>query len=536
MTLRDYQAKLKDGIYSSWRAGHKHVMGVLPTGGGKTRIIASITADHDGLSTEIAHRQELVYQIAFALAEQGVYHRIIAPTPLVRFISRMQAEELGHSFVHGQAPAAVASVDTLNSRADQLAVWMRQVTLVQGDEGHHWLMTNKWGKAFTRFVNARGILLTATPRRSDRKSLREGKGGICTDMVIGPSMRELMQRGYLSQYTVFGPPPSIDRNKLDIGGSGDYTQSSVQRESERSQIVGDLHDHYFKLTPGKMGIGFMVDVKQAFELAERFRASGLPAVAMSSEHTSADERVQNMRSFKRGDIKMVVNCDLFGEGTDVPAVEVILDGAPTVATGRFMQRLGRLLRPAPGKPRGFYIDAAGNYLSFVDRHGCLPEDVTDWSLDVPERRKRTPNDEAALTACPSCYLLRERYKPRCPYCGFKPEAQGRALPEQVDGDLTEYDDELLKRLTRKADAIMLPPPDSVDPFTRNNWMMRQAAQADLRTTIAWWAGLCDRDGIETSEAYRLFYHKFGVDVATAKTLGRPEAVNLTERVQKDMMR
>jgi DNA repair protein RadD len=536
MTLRSYQAKLKAGINASWGAGHKHVMGVLPTGGGKTRLIASITADHNGLSTEIAHRQELVYQIAMALAEAGVYHRIIAPEKVVAFIARMQVEELGQNFVHGQAHAAVASVDTLNKRTDQLAVWMRQVSLIQGDEGHHWLMTNKWGKAYTGFPNARGVLWTATPRRSDRKSLRDGEGGICTDIVIGPSMRELMDMGYLSRYTVFGPPPSIDREKLTISASGDYSPVSVQNESRKSQIVGDLHDHYFKLTPGLMGLAFMVDVKQAFELAERFRASGLPAVAMSAEHTSTEERVANMRAFKRGDIKMVVNCDLFGEGTDVPAIEVILDGSPTVATGRFMQRLGRLLRVSPGKDRGIYIDAAGNYISFVERHGCLPEDVTDWSLDVPKRRKRLPNDEAALTACPSCYLLRERFKSTCPYCGFKPEAQGRSTPEQVDGDLMEYDDELFKHLRKKADDIIKPPPSGLAPYIRTNWDLRAHAQAELRTALSWWGGLQEKNGLNLSDAWRLFKLRFGVDVLTVQTWGKKEADELRERVMGDLVR
>lgn len=534
MQLRGYQAELKQGVYASWGAGHRHVMAVLPTAGGKTRLIASVVADHPNEHSMVgAHRQELVYQIAMALAEIGVHHRIIAPNKLAAFIAKCQQEEFGRNYVDGRALAAVSSVDTIISRAKMLEPWARQVKLVQGDEAHHWLAGNKWGTAYAMFENARGALWTATPRRSDRKSLRAGQGGICTDIVLGPTMRELMQQGFLSLYTVFGPPPSINRDELTVGSTGDYTQPSVQSASARSQIVGDLHDHYFKLTPGKMALGFMVDVKQAFELAERFRASGLPAVAMSAEHTGQDDRVENMRAFKRGDLKAVINCDLFGEGTDVPGVEVILDGAPTMSTPRFMQRLGRLLRTAPGKVRGYYIDSAGNYLDFVQRHGCLPEDVSDWSLDVPARRKRLPNDEAALTACPSCYLLRERYKPVCPYCGFRPVAKGRSLPEQVDGDLMEYDDALLKLLNRKADEIMLPPPAGVAPYVASNWVKRADAQADLRWVMAIWGGKHARD-VELSEGWRLFYHRFGVDVATAKTWGGPEARALTERIWQDV--
>jgi len=532
MQLRPYQAKLKAGVYASWDSGHRHVMGVLPTAGGKTRLIASVAADTNVPSMIGAHRQELLFQIAMALAECGVHHRIIAPTKIVAFIDRMQRDELGCSFVHGSAPAAVSSVDTLISRQDVLKLWANQVQRIQGDEGHHWLMGNKWGTAYSMFKNAHGVLWTATPRRSDRASLLAGEGGICTDMVIGPSMRELMVDGWLSKYTVYGPPPSINRDSLKVGSTGDFTQNSVQTESARSQIVGDLHDHYFKLTPNMRALGFMVSTKQAFELAERFRQSGKRAVAMSSELTSDDERVANMRAYKRGDIDIVVNCDLFGEGTDVPGVEVILDGAPTQSTPRFMQRLGRLLRTAPGKERGYYIDAAGNYIAFVERHGCLPEDVTDWSLDVPKKRKRLPNDEAALTACPSCYLLRKRFKPRCPYCGFKPEAKGRGLPEQVDGDLMEYDAAILARLNRKADEIIQPPSPHMPPYMRENWTKRADAQHDLRWVMAIWGGQYATHDL--NEGWRLFYNRFGVDVATAKTLDGPTARELTAKVWKDV--
>jgi DNA repair protein RadD len=534
MSLRDYQETLRNGIYNEWAAGHKHVMGVLPTGGGKTRIIAAITADEPGLSVEIAHRQELVFQIAMALAETGVHHRIIAPEPVVRFISRVQSEELGRSFVNGQARSAVASVDTLIARADQLKLWARQVKLVQGDEGHHWLLANKWGRAFTSFENARGLLLTATPRRSDRKSLRSGEGGICTAMVVGPTMRELMDRGYLSRYVVYGPPPSYDREQLNVGSTGDFSATSVQTASKRSTITGDIVDHYFKLAPGKRGLAFLTDVNQAFELAERFRHYGLPAVAMSSEHTPQDERVANMRAFKRGDIKMVVNVDLFGEGTDVPGIEVISDGAATMSLPRFMQRMGRLLRPAPGKAHGIYIDHVGNYIDFVRRYACKPEDVTDWSLDVPPRRKRQENDEANLTACPQCFLLREAFKRTCPYCGFTPTRQPAGTPEQVAGDLLEYTDELLGLLRKQADHIMKPAPGGTPPYVRDNWEARRHAQAELRTALSWWGGLRQRDGMEDSDAWRLFYHRFGVDVLTAQTWGAKEAEGLRARIWKDM--
>lgn len=535
MPLYEHQEDLENRIYGRFDEGHKHVMGVLSTGGGKTELIASSVKKERDLSAAIAHRQELLMQIAGALARNGVFHRIIAPEPVVRFISMAQTEKYGRSFVDGNAPAAVVSVDTVNARKDKLERWFKQVKLVQGDEGHHWLMLNKWGRAYCEFINARGILWTATPRRSDRKSLKAGDGGICTAMEKGPPMRELMARGYLSNYVVFGPPPSYNREQLTVGSDGDFTQPSVQSASRNSQIIGDILQHWYKLARGLRTFVFMVDVRQAMEMAERFRQAGVRAVAMSAQHTPPHERVANMAAFERGDITVVCNVDLFGEGTDVPLLEAVCDGAATQSLPRFMQRLGRLLRPKQ-RP-GVYIDHVGNFLAFVERHQCRPEDIDDWTLESQAKRKRTDNDEASLKACTNtdCLMLFHSYKRTCPYCGFTPERQPKSAPEQVDGDLMEYTPELLKGLQRKADHIAKPMLHGAPKYIRDTWNARADAQRELRTVLGWWGHRHGTlEGRDDSEAWRLFYKRFRVDVLTAQTWGAAEATELMERVRNDL--
>jgi superfamily II DNA or RNA helicase len=535
MTLRDYQDDLEDRIELRFAEGYSHVMGQLSTGGGKTELIASSAKKERDLSAAIAHRQELLMQIANALARNGVHHRIIAPEPVVRFIAMVQVKKYGQSFVHGEAPAAVVAVDTVNARKDKLERWFKQVKLVQGDEGHHWLMLNKWGRAYCEFSNARGILWTATPRRGDRKSLLRGEGGICEVMECGPSQRWLMDNKYLSQYVVYGPTPSYNREQLTVGSDGDFTAPSVQNASRNSQIIGDILQHWFRLAFGERTLVFMADIRQAFEMAERFRQHGVRAVAMSAEHTDAKERVNNMLVFDRGELDVVVNVGLFGEGTDVPLLGAVCDGAATMSLPVFMQRLGRLLRPKDYA--GKYIDHAGNYLAFVERHQCRPEDINDWSLESPKKRQKTDNEEASLKACdnPNCLMLFQSYKRTCPHCGFTPERQPKSLPEQVDGDLMEYTPELLRALGNKADHIAGPPPPMTPGYIRNNWNVRAEAQRELRTVLGWWGYRHGTlEGREDSEAWRLFYKRFKVDVLTCQTWSAAEATQLMERVRNDL--
>ena len=119
--LRPYQSALNAGIKASWRSGNRNVIGVLPTGGGKTVCMASLCAENHSPQIAIAHRQELVGQISLALARSGLYHRIVAPERTIRFIVQQHMDELGNHFYQPHAELAVAGVDTLIRRTDDLA-------------------------------------------------------------------------------------------------------------------------------------------------------------------------------------------------------------------------------------------------------------------------------------------------------------------------------------------------------------------------------------------------------------------------------
>lgn len=551
--LRYYQNDLIDGIEGHWNAGARNVVAVSPTGSGKSATMARLLKRHNVYSTAIAHRQELVSQIALALAKDGVPHKFIAPDAVRRNCIRIQEMELGYNTHDPLAKIAVAGVDTL-IRLDPSDQHLRRCEAWVIDEAHHLLAPhiNKWGKATEMMPNACGLGVTATPLRADGKGLGRHADGVFDAMVVGPSMRTLINECYLTDYRIFSPPSDLDLTQVDVSqATGDYNQDQVRKAVHKSHIVGDAISHYQRICPGKRGIAFAVDVEDAQKIAAAFNAAGVPAAAVSAK-TPDMERMVTLRRFRAGELKMLVNVDLFGEGFDVPACDVVIMLRPTMSYGLYIQIFGRCLRvvfadgfdlstvagrrmamAAAGKTHGIIIDHVGNVL----RHG-LPDAPRDWTLDRRERRSRSaPNDVIPTRACPDCTAVYERTFSACPYCGYKPEPAGRSLPEQVDGDLIEMDPAALAQLRGEIERVdgQCYTPQNVERHVagaiRSRHHERQQAQQQLRAAMNLWAGYWrDVHSATDSQSYRRFYMTFGVDVATAQTLGAKEAYDLMMKV------
>lgn len=508
---------------------------VAPTGSGKTVVMASISHDLQVPMCAIAHRKELVGQISKALARVGVEHDIIAPESTISFCISEHISELGRSFFRPQSNVSVASVDTINARRDQLVQWASKIGVWMIDEAHHVVPNNKWGRATSMFSNAHGVGYTASPIRCDRKTLAASQGGTFHDICIGPGMRELMDQGYLSKYRIFGPPQSIRRIDLEVSKStGDFKAAALRQAAEKSTITGDIVEHYLKIAPGKRGITFTVDVKHAERTAAAFREAGVPAECVSAK-TPDSVREMLIRKFTKGSILQLVNVDLFGEGFDVPAVEVVSMGRPTQSFGLYLQQFGRALRLSEGKEAGIIIDHVGN----VKQHG-LPDAVREWRLEVEPGRRRAIKDPDVMpvTTCVKCFRAYEATHPICPHCGVKPEPESRSEPKFVDGDLFEYSPELIAQMRGEIDRIDGAPvipismtSDAAVGSVKKRWRERQNAQRDLRSSIAQWAGVRKHvHGEDDPMIYRRFYHRFGTDIMSAMTLGRKEAEELKTRI------
>ena len=538
--LRPFQNDLKQGLYAAWNAGATNVILVSPTGSGKTVTMSAIASDVQAPACAIAHRQELVQQISLAMARMGLKHNIVAPSKIVSVIISQHISELGCSFYDRSAHLTVAGVNTLNSRADELRQWANTIQYWFGDECHHFLSDNQWGRAVDMFPNAKGVGFTATPLRCDRKSLWSGQKGVFDDMVLGPTMRELIGQGFLADYRIFGPPQSIDTREIKVSkATGDFSAPSLRSAANESTITGDIVEHYLKIAEGKRGITFTVDVYNAVKTAQAFRDAGVSAEAISAK-TPDTIRNEMIRKFREGKILQLVNVDLFGEGFDVPAVEVVSMGRPTKSLGLYMQQFGRALRALEGKTHGIVIDHVGN----VKQHG-LPDSHRAWSLVADERGKRgaVSDDVVPVTTCTKCFMAYERVTKACPHCGHVEEPQSRTAPEFVDGDLIEFDEALLSRLRgeiAKVDADKPPIPynlqDNKPAVMRivKRHGERQQAQQNLRQQISLWAGVRRGRGMSDSEINRRFYHKFAVDILSAQSLGRVDAEALATKIEGNM--
>lgn len=540
IVLRHDQQDLKNRIYSDWNAGVRNVLAVLPTGGGKSVIMSDIAKDGFAAGMKqaiIAHRNELVSQLSGHVANRGIPHRIIASNSTVSQITREHREKHGRSFVNPSAATAIVGVDTLISRADSLQQWANQIDVWMGDEWHHCLVNNKWGKAVAMFPRARGLGVTATPCRADGFGLGRDFDGVMDSLQVGLDMRCLISINALSDYEIVCPKSDLEPDEKDIGATGDWSSKKLRSAAKKSRIVGDVVSAYCQYAFGRKTICFSTDVETAGEQARRFVDSNIPAVALSGQ-TPPSVREKYIKDFKSGKIWVLINVDLFDEGFDVPACDVVIMARPTASLGKYRQMFGRALRPMPGKV-ALIIDLVSNVL----RHK-LPDKPVVWSLARREKKQSKDPDEIPLTVCATCTRPYEKFYTACPHCGAEPplpEPRQRTI-QSVDGDLMLLDRETLEKMRQQTELESpgslaervghVAGPHAATARGRSQ-MDKIAAQASLKDTIAQWAAIERAAGFNDRQIHKKFYFLTGFDVLSAISAERSkqEYETLSEKIK-----
>lgn len=563
--LRPYQQRVQDETFALWNAGKRNVMAVKPTGAGKSVLISDTVRKFDTQRASgliMAHRRELVGQMSLHVARQGVRHKIIAPKDVVSAIMAEHRRELnGQCLINPSSNIAVGGVDTIVSRMDALAGWLKVMDFLVCDEGHHAQKFNKWGKVFEAAQRALGLLVTATPQRGDGHGLGRGElikpaildqygrvitaaeydgDGVVDAMVIGPQMRELIDMGALTDYEIVCPPSDFDMSKLREGEE-DFTRQSLKEASNNSpKLVGDIVQNYIKYAYGKRAVCFATDVETSSKIAAQFNAWGIPAASISAE-TDSTVRDDVIRRLRDGRLWVVVNVDLLGEGFDLPAIEVVIMARPTASLAVYLQQFGRALRPMFGKLFGLVIDHVSN----IKRFG-FPDKPRVWTLDRRQKRAAKEKDPESIDIliCPNTGRPYEAIDvAACPHCGLshvKPAGTGspRAI-EVVAGDLTRLTADQLAELRAR---MTMPDPNSVaDPRwsggiqagQRNIAYANIQAQQELKDALALWSGYQrGHYGRDDSEIYRRFFHATGMDMwsAVSADQSRKDMLALKETV------
>lgn len=532
IVFRPYQTKLESDIYSAWDEGHKNVLAVMPTGAGKTKTFAKIAINKTfnyGIPSAIAvHRKELVEQISLTLAEENVTHNIIAPRPTILGIVSAQRQLLNRQFYDYRAPISVISVDTLNARIKTHANWANGIGLWITDEATHLLRGNKWGRAVECFPNAIGLGVTATPQRLDKRGLGRHADGVFDTMVEGPSVRWLIANGFLCSYKIAVPASDYRDHLKKTTGDSDFSHEAMAHAALASHIIGDVVTNYKKFASDKQAILFASDIVSGTKMEQKFRDAGIAAKLLHGE-TDDKIRRQAMNDFRDRKIKVLLNVDLFDEGLDVPGIECVIMARPTKSLSKYLQMVGRGLRPAQGKQYLILIDHVGN----VPEHG-LPDTPRLWTLDRIVKRRDTVN---LLRICSNfqCNAPYDRALTECPYCGTTPDRAGgggggKPTIEQVDGDLELLDPETLREMY---EGVELEDPGAVarrvgsvaGPGAAKRAELNQVTRIDtqnkLSEAIAHWAGRMRRLGYGDRSIHKRFYLEHEKTITTA--LSEPTA-------------
>lgn len=417
MKLRSYQEQIISDVRAEMQNGNRSVMVQLATGGGKTVIAAMMlkTAAEKGIpSVFVVHRRELIIQSTLAFDSLGIRHGIVAngfisdPDPLVQIVS----------------------IGTYVNRMDKF----RPPRFLFFDEAHHCAATS-WARIATNYPDAYKVGLSASPVRLDGKGLSD----YFQALVNGPSVRELINQGYLSDYKLYAPAAP------DLSGlhtrMGDYVKSEILQVMDKPTITGSAIKEYQRRAPGKRAVVFAVSIEHSKHIVEEFQKHGIPAEHVDGE-TNQYDRDSAIKRFRDGKTLVLSNVELFSEGFDLPSIECAILLRPTQSLGLYLQQVGRSLRPSPGKTHAIILDHAANAAT----HG-LPDGEREWSLaGIPKRTKKKDTD-TKIKICASCFAAQLPGSTTCKFCGYAFPSRPRVVSE-IDGDLVEIDSESL-RLNRK---------------------------------------------------------------------------------------
>jgi DNA repair protein RadD len=342
MQPREHQRRARQQLYASWRNGHLRTVVVIPTGGGKSFLGYMVIADALAKGHRVlwaVHRTELVDRAASDLIADGVAVGVIA-----------SSSDYPESH---PAQVQVASIQSLLPRLKSGD--MPPARLIVVDEAHHMgESAEEWVKVLAFYPEAHVLGLTATPERGDGTGL----GPIFTDLVAPVTVRELTALGLLVPCEVVRPSTWLRAGKQS---GNPLAQRPLAAYLEHGQH--------------RQGFLYARTVDEAETFAREFTASGVRTGCITAT-TRKDDRDLILHLFADGIIRLLSNVYVLTEGIDIPSASACILASHPGTAGGFLQRVGRVLRPARGKTDALLIDLPGS--SHV--HGMV-EDERLYSLD-----------------------------------------------------------------------------------------------------------------------------------------------------------
>lgn len=367
MNLRPYQIDLIERSMQSL-ARHGKVIAQLPTGGGKTVCFCSIIESYVKNGKRVlllVHRKELIQQAAAKLFKMSINHGYI--------LSGVQPAY--------SRPVQLASIQTLIRRD-----MPRNIDLIITDECHH-ATAESYRTIYNAYPNAELLGFTATPCRTTG----EGFSEVYNDIVCGPSVKELIQDGYLVEPRIYSAPLHLDLSRVKKTG-GDYNDKALSDLLDNAKYLADLHREWEKHAYGKKTVVFAITIEHSKHIVAEYLSKGVPAAHIDGS-TPDEERSRILKDFASGKYMILSNVGIVTEGFDVPAIECVQLTRPTESLALYLQMVGRGLRTLDGKERAIILDHA----NCVFMHG-FPQADREWTIKgVRKKPKKTATGEVLVT-------------------------------------------------------------------------------------------------------------------------------------------
>ncbi len=355
--LYNYQQDMLRRIERAWHS-LRSVMVQMPTGTGKTYLTACCVREwlkmHGGEAWIIAHRRELVSQIQ---------------TSLEQVLQSGELDAEGASTQSVKKRIRTVSIQWLSRHYAEMET---KPCLLVIDEAHH-ALAKTYKAVIDAYPHAKVLGVTATPCRLTRCGFTD----LFDTMLQSWRYERFIAEGRLSLYDYMSVRADSDAQRqvnglVKRGADGDFSLREMSEKLDVHPSILRLYDTIHRYASGKKGITYAIDIKHAEHIAAYYRLHGICAVAISSK-TNAEERSRLIEAFRRGEIQVLVNVDLFGEGFDCPDVEFIQLARPTLSLAKYLQQVGRGMRVYEGKKYCLILDNVGSYRLFG-----LPSDDRDW--------------------------------------------------------------------------------------------------------------------------------------------------------------
>ena len=419
-SLRPYQLHAEQEARFALAGGKRRVVLYLPTGGGKTLTATSIITKAVGKGRRvvfIANRKQLVAQTSAVLHRYGIDHGILQAENTCRTYERV----------------LVASIDTVHVRG-----LPDDVGLLIIDECHGVAGSEKYRKLLASYNNVPVVGLTATPFAAGMaKHYDELQGPLFGDLIVGATIKDLIADGYLVDCDIYAPAgPDLTgvRSSKGIDGVLDYNQSDLEEAADKPELIGDILTHWRRLADGKQTVVFATSIAHSKHICAVFSVAGISAEHI--DYFDDDEtRAAILKRFADGTTTVLCNVGLLAEGWDCPSTEVMILARPTRSLIRFLQMVGRVLRPAPGKERALLLDHSGSTARLGHPCDDLPLELDDGKPKAAGKQRE--REEPLPKPCQKCHYVKPAKVHACPSCGFAPERQNTV--ETVDGELVKQE-------------------------------------------------------------------------------------------------